>query len=133
MPKYTLLNVTATTTKKNGEVMVSKKGNPFTLVKIQVEDNGKTIYASGFDDAPTTWTRDWKVGDIIEVELEENGVFNGFPQFNFRKPGDKRVVSPMTSLFEKVKKLEERVAALEVGGMNVPAKEERISVDSLPF
>lgn len=112
MSQHTLLSVISMTTRKDGSALVNKNGKPFSLVKIQVDHNGNSIYATGFDNVPLTYAKDWKVGDQVDIDIVENGSWQGMPQYNFKKAGTGKS-SPLTQVFEKLKVLEERILILE--------------------
>lgn len=75
MEKITLTFVGRYTTDKNNQPLVSKKTNkPYTSLRIKCNEHGDK-YLSGFDGAET---KDWKIGDTVEVEITQNGDYLNF-------------------------------------------------------
>ena len=63
------------TTDKEGSPLISKKtGRPYTRLTLKVESKGDK-YLSGFDGVQT---KDWKVGDEVEIDITENGQYLNF-------------------------------------------------------
>lgn len=86
MEKVTLSFVGRYTTDKNNNPLVSKKtGKPYTSLRIKTNEHGDK-YLSGFDSAET---KEWKVGDVVEVEVEQKGEYLNFsvPKANHRPAG----------------------------------------------
>lgn len=60
--------------KKDGTPLVSKAGKPYTSVRIKTEKHGDQ-YLSGFGNKDNA---DWKVGDEVEIEVEQKGEYLNF-------------------------------------------------------
>ena len=63
---------------KNGKPFISKKGQPFKKVTIQANEKWYSCFQG-------QWNSGWKVGDTIEVEVEEKE-FNGNTYYNIKAP-----------------------------------------------
>lgn len=75
MTKETITWMKRDTTDKEGNPLVSKKtGRPYTRLTIKAESRGDK-YLSGFENAAT---KDWKVGDAVDIEITENGQYLNF-------------------------------------------------------
>lgn len=74
MTKLTLTFVGRYTTKRDGTPLVTKAGKPYTSLRIKCAEYGDQ-FISGFDNATT---RDWKVGDTVEAEVEKKGEYLNF-------------------------------------------------------
>lgn len=74
MEKHTLTFVGRYTTKKDGTPLVSSTGKPYTSLRIKTNAHGDQ-YLSGFDNAAT---KNWKVGDEVEIEVEQKGEYLNF-------------------------------------------------------
>lgn len=97
----TIEKIYRTTKKKDGSPLVNKNGERYERVGIQVpEYPGKWLNGFGGED-----TDDWDKGSRVSITVEENGEY-----LNFRAP--KRA----DALEERLRSLEDRVAALEGGG-----------------
>lgn len=53
---------------------VSKTGRPFTSLGLKTKQHGAK-WLSGFDSATT---KNWKVGDTVEIEIEQKGEYLNF-------------------------------------------------------
>lgn len=104
-----ILDVQRYPTRKDGTPYVQKNGKPFTIVKIKVQGRQNEIWASGFDS--DGWTKEWKAGEIIDVSIEEGDMYNGQKQWKFAQ------ITRLDLLITDVKKLDERVTALEKRGL----------------
>lgn len=69
--KLTLTYVGRFTTKKDGSPLIGKNGRPYTSLRIKANEYGDR-YISGFDSKET---KDWKIGDTVEAEVEEKGEY----------------------------------------------------------
>lgn len=80
--QQTLTTVVRKTTDKEGNPLKTKDNRPYTRLSIKTQEHGDT-WVSGFD-GPIT--KNWKVGDLVDIEIEQKGEY-----FNFRvpKPEDK--------------------------------------------
>lgn len=72
--KLHLTNVTRYDKDKEGNPLKTKDGRPYTRLVIKTDEyQAKSI--SGFDSQET---RDWKVGDEVEAEVEQKGEYLNF-------------------------------------------------------
>ena len=85
--KVKLLKKYINTTNKDGQPLINKKGDPYTMVTIEFEVAGNTRKASmyiggkiGAKDLETIQT--WEEGQEVEIVVEQNGQYN-----NFHLPG----------------------------------------------
>ncbi len=84
---------------KKGEEYKTKDGRPYERVSIQIDNKdyaGKWLSGFGAD-----WNKDWKVGDKVNITIEEK---DGF--LNFSK------VNEAHMLLQRIEKLEVDVKAL---------------------
>ena len=63
-----------TITRISKKEKVSAKGKPFTSLGLQTQEHGDK-WLSGFDGKET---RNWKIGDTVEIEVEQNGEYLNF-------------------------------------------------------
>lgn len=99
---------------KNGKPLMTKDGRPYERVAIQTKEHGSS-WLSGFGGG---YNRNWKVGDVVEVEVEQDGQY-----LNFKRP-------------DPIKKLKERVLALEQVVFKSSVDEEiddEIKAEDIPF
>lgn len=64
-------------TKKDGTALITKAGKPYTRITIQVPEHGDK-WLSGFFNPGMN---EWKIGSMIEIEVEQNGQW-----LNFKTP-----------------------------------------------
>lgn len=74
MEKVTLTFVGRYDTKKDGTPLLTKAGKPYTSLRIKCNEHGDK-YLSGFDGSQT---KDWKIGDTVDIEVEEKGEYLNF-------------------------------------------------------
>ena len=79
--KITLTKVTKLTQDKQGNPLTTKAGKPYTRLLINCNEHG-SVALSGFDNQAT---QNWKVGDTVEVEIEEVKVGDK-TYLNFKTP-----------------------------------------------
>jgi len=95
---------------------ISKKtGKPYTKVGVRAGGEWYSAYADG-------WNEDWKEGDSIEVEIEENRVGDKVYK-NIKPPTIAEVKDALNARFAA---LEDRVALLERGDSVVEAPEHEV-------
>lgn len=82
MQKYKLTYLNSTNLDKAGNVLKTKDGRPYSRVTIKTAEYGDK-YLSGFENAVT---KSWKVGDEVEIMVEEKGGANGVVYLNFSTP-----------------------------------------------
>lgn len=68
-----LTDVKKYTTKKDGTPLMAN-GRPFTSLRIKTAEHGDKIL-SGFENPQN---KDWKVGDTVEIDVEQNGEYWNF-------------------------------------------------------
>ena|SRR3990167_6499118 len=91
--------------KKDGTPLVNKKGNPYERVSIKTDQHGE-VWIGGFGDSAN---KEWKIGDTIDVEIAQNGVY-----WNFKEPNQTDVLkATIENLKAEIKLLHERLSALE--------------------
>lgn len=67
---------------KDGKPLMSRQGKPYSKINIIADEK---MY-SGFSGK---WNESWKVGDEVEVEVEE-AVYNGKTYYNLKAPASAR-------------------------------------------
>lgn len=72
--KLTITFVGRYTTKKDGSPLIGANGKPYTSLRLKANEYGDK-FLSGFDNAQT---RGWKVGDTVEVDVEQKGEYLNF-------------------------------------------------------
>lgn len=72
--KATLTFVGRYTTKKDGTPLVGGNGRPYTSLRIKTQEHGDK-FLSSFDGPET---KEWKVGDTVDIEVEQKGDFLNF-------------------------------------------------------
>ena len=97
MEKLTITKVYRTDKNKKGEPYLTQDGRSYTRLSIQTKEHGQK-WLSGFGNDKNSG---WKMGDIVEVIVEQKGDF-----LNFSMP---KIVD---ALEERVAKLEADVKAL---------------------
>lgn len=108
MEKVTLTFVGRYTTKKDGSPLIGGNGKPYTSLRIKTNEHGDK-FMSGFDNAQT---KDWKVGDTVEIDVEQNGEY-----LNFSVPRAARPGSGMSS--EQFERLYKEVYAARVTSVQI--------------
>ena len=81
---------------KQGNPLTTKDGRLYTRIAIQVPEYGAK-WISGF---LGNWNSDWKIGDKIDIDIEQSGEY-----LNFKKP------DPVKALEARVQLLEDRFDA----------------------
>ena len=89
--KLTLTSIQRYDKDKVGNPLRTKDGRPYTRVSIKTQEYADR-FLSGFG---SSWNEYWKVGDVVEVDVEPKGEYLNF----------KRV--------DRIAELEKRVSALE--------------------
>jgi len=74
MTKITLTAVYHNDKDRNGNPYMSKAGKPYTKCNVKATEYGDK-YISGFGNKTT---QGWKVGDVVEVEIEQRGEYLNF-------------------------------------------------------
>lgn len=74
MEKHTLTFVGRYTNKRDGSPLIGSNGKPYTSLRIKTNAYGDK-YLSGFENAGT---KSWKVGDTVDIEIEQKGDFLNF-------------------------------------------------------
>ena len=97
--QYTLTGVWRNTTDKAGNPLKSKDGKPYTKVSIKTKETGDK-YVGGFGNKAN---EGWKIGDVVDIIVEQNGDF-----LNFKLPNKDDAQN------ERIAKLESRVMKLEL-------------------
>lgn len=97
--KYTLTGVWRNTTDKQGNPLKSKDGKPYTKLSIKTKETGDK-YVGGFGNKAN---EAWKVGDVVEIIVEQNGEY-----LNFKLPNKDDAQN------ERISKLEGRVTKLDL-------------------
>lgn len=96
-----IIAVTRYTKDKNGSPLITKTGKSYTRVSLNVEGYDKRL--SGFE---SDETKNWKEGDLVEIDVEENGQY-----LNFKVPKKSDI---QADGFEKrIQDLERKVGLLE--------------------
>lgn len=72
--KATITFVGRYTSKKDGSPLIGANGKPYTSLRIKANEYGDK-FLSGFDNAQT---REWKVGDTVEIDVEQKGEYLNF-------------------------------------------------------
>ena len=134
MEKLTITRISRKSTDRDGEPLKTKDGRDYVKVGIQVKE--KEGWLSGFGNYTN---KNWKEGDIIEVELEDKYGADGMVYHNFKALNQ-------TQLLEKrVKRLEESVFNMNTGQPERQEEEEmpdepitnephsEIDVSQIPF
>jgi hypothetical protein len=125
-------------TNKESQPYLDKEGRPFSRVQIKTEAHGKDrLSGFAYQQSPM---RKWKVGDEIEIEIEEKQ-YKGKTYLNFKLPkSNSGAVTAYTvekidqlskmyvALNDKVSMIEEQVARL----LGEEKADEEVDID-LPF
>lgn len=98
--KLKILSVAISDKNKDGAPFLTKAGKPFKKIAIKVEDY--PAYLSDFLWRDDDFRFQWKVGDVVEVIVSQNGQW-----WNFKCP------SEQDKLLLRVEDLETRVKNLE--------------------
>lgn len=105
MPKLTITKLYINDKGKDGKPFMGKNG-PYSKIAIKTQEYGPDKYVTGFVGA---WNANWRVGDVVDCDIEENGDF-----LNMKRP------DPLAALEKRVKLLELAVfvsaAATKVSG-----------------
>lgn len=133
--KYVISDIRWAIDKSDGSPYVTKNGKPYMRVRIQTEFKGESIWASGFDF--DGYSRDWKIGDELDLEIIQNGEYDGKLQYDFSrsKEEEKRNTflefDKRTTEFELNSKIAgpEKKSPKETSSL----KEQGVDVSDLPF
>ncbi len=102
-----LTNVYVTDKDKEGNLLMSKAGKPYTRMSIKTEEHGDR-WISGFKNKGN---ESWKQGDTVEVIIKENGQYLNF---DTPKPNDvnneklEDIMKMLTEIKLDVKAIKER-------------------------
>jgi len=120
MENLTITKVYRSNKDKKGNLLISQNGNEYTRLAIKTKEYGDR-YVSGFGNDKNAG---WKVGDIVEVIVEEKGEY-----LNFSMPKEKDLIA------ERIDALEKRIEELEERLYQNPAliKDDTETIDDLPF
>ena len=104
MEKVKIVKIAHFDKDKNGNPLISQKGNPYSRCLIQDAWNRKL---SGFGNKIT---RGWKIGDEVELEITQNGQY-----WNWKFPPQVKKSDnwDIEDLKLRMKSLEDRVSAIE--------------------
>jgi len=117
MPLYKIKNIQRFSQNKTGQPYKDRKGNPFVIVKVNVDGKNGELQATGFDYKGLMAL--WNEGDTVNLIIEKGNPYNGVPQFNFRLP------SKIDELSDRLDKIEKRLDRLD-------SREKGESVDFKP-
>ena len=98
MENLTITKVYRSNKDKKGNLLTTSDGREYTRLAIKTREYGDR-YVSGFGNDKNA---SWKVGDTVEVVVEQKGEY-----LNFSMPKEKDV------LIERIEALEERVRIIE--------------------
>lgn len=76
---------------KDGKPFMGKNG-PYSKIAIKTTEYGPDKYVTGFVGA---WNANWRVGDVVDCDIEENGDF-----LNMKRP------DPLAELTKRVEEIE---------------------------
>jgi len=97
MGKVIITKIYRSSKDKKGNLLVTQDGREYTRLAIKTKEYGDR-YLSGFGNEKNA---SWKVGDTVEITVEESGQY-----LNFSMPKEKDL------LLERVEKLENEVKAI---------------------
>ena len=116
--KQTITKIYRSDKDKNGNLLKTKDGRPYTRVAIKTQKYGDR-FISGFGG---DWNENWQIGDSVNIKVEEVGEY-----LNFSK-------------IDRLDELEARIKALEDYMLNQdrnPEEDnghiEEINAENLPF
>jgi hypothetical protein len=108
------------TVDKDNKPLVTRDGRPYTRVAIQTKEHGAK-YLSGFENFTN---KNWKEGDLVEIEVEEKGEYLNFKNLSQTD----KLWNAYNDLLKRVVKMEQ---VLTKG--SVPVDEIVEDNDELPF
>lgn len=116
--KLTITKIYRSDKDKNGNPLVGKNsGKPYEKVSIKCQEYGdKWIGGFGSRD-----NQSWREGDVVDVEIENNGQY-----LNFKH------IDPIKNLEERVLALEKRINAFN-SPTESPEPSQDISPEDIPF
>ena len=119
MEQLTITKIDRKSTDRDGNQLKTRDGREYSRVGIQVRE--KEGWLSGFSNYAN---KDWKEGDVIEVELEDKTGADGTVYHNFK-------ALSQTQLLElRVKKLENAVFNMNTGQ---PERQEEAEMPEEPI
>lgn len=127
MQTYTITKIYRSFNDKEGKELKTKDGRPYERVAIKTIEMGDK-YISGFGNPDNT---NWKVGDTVELLVEQKGEY-----LNFSKPKENDLLNiRVTKLEKEVEELKKFLVAPaeEPKGFPVSGNEFVESADELPF
>ena len=98
---------------KEGKPFIGKNG-AYSKIAVKCQEYGDR-YLSGF---VSQWNANWKIGDTVEVDIEEKGEY-----LNIHKP------DPVAELEKRVRALENQFAQF----INQPQADEGPNIKDVPF
>jgi hypothetical protein len=99
----TIKNIYINEKNKNGEPLIDKNGNSYKLVVIENEAGHKaSMFCGRFQAKDLEEIKTWKSGDVVKVNLEQDGKFTNFS-----------IPNRTDELQDKIANLELRVSRLE--------------------
>ena len=128
--KLTLTKLIRKSTDRDGKPFLTRDGRNSERLAVQTEEHG-TIWVGGFSGA---WNFGWKVGDVVEAEVVQNGQY-----LNLIKP------DPLKQILVRLDKLEDAMfGAAQVNKTPDPLEaprrrveqeevERAVKEDDLPF
>lgn len=132
--KITLSSVYKTDKDKLGNPLMSKQGKPYTRMSIKANEYGDK-WISGF---MSKGNMGWKQGDIVEVEIKENGQYLNFelPKGGISNETMDKILNMLTTINLDVKQLKESLLPKEkvmMGNTGMEYPDEDISPEDIPF
>jgi len=124
MNQVTLTKIYTTDKDKQGNLLKSKTGNPYTRLSIQTKEYGDK-WISGFQNKSN---QNWKEGDKVEIVIKENGQY-----LNFETPNKEDVLMAMVQeLNTRLRKVEDKVFPPKIGNTDIDYPENEFP-DDIPF
>ena len=108
MTQVTITKVYRSDKDKNGNVLMSKAGRPYTKLAIKTKEYGDR-WLSGFDNKDTS---SWNDGDTVELNIEEKGEYLNF---NTKKSSGQDWGGVIEVIRLELSDLKKRVSNLESG------------------
>ena len=122
---------------KEGKAYVGKNGRPYTRLGLKTQEHGDK-WLSGFGNQTNA---NWKIGDVVEIEVEEVAGKDGKQYLNFRMESQEdkiwkelqRQAGEIHNLKKQIADINRNFGQVPDEEVNAKLSEESIDDDSLPF
>ena len=105
---------------KTGKAYIGKTGRTYTRLGLKTREHGDK-WLSGFQNQTNT---NWKIGDVVEIEVEEVAGKDGKQYLNFRMEGQEdKIWKMMTYLQSQINELKKGMADVRRNFGEVPDDE----------